>query len=141
VPGRSPLEVASELESLADTVLTYAAPRHVEEGRISASFDELVYDLEAFAWMGKYYAGKIRGAFHLHALREGLGGAHRAQAVAALREALAGWNAYADAATRNYLPQFLAKTRTVDWRKLAESVAGDLALAESEGASDDGTEY
>jgi hypothetical protein len=42
---------------------------------------------------------------------------------------LAAWSAYARAATANYHPQFLAKTRTIDWVRLTEDVRKDIAIA------------
>jgi hypothetical protein len=126
--GVTPLQVAGKLDALADRVLNYTHSQRSRVGAISEAYDELHYDLRAWAALGRYYAAKIRGAYHLHASRQGMGQGHRTQSRAALREALKHWRAYAAAATRHYRPQFLAKTRTVDWQALVEDVENDIRL-------------
>lgn len=123
----TPLQLADQLDGRANTVLQFLETEDV----VSASRDytELLYDLKAWAYMGKYYADKIRGAYHLHAFRQGLGKEHQEKSVAALQEALAMWKAYAAAATRNYKPQFMAKTRTIDWDGLIPQVENDIKIA------------
>ena len=131
VKGITPLQLAARLDSLADETLLFTEAQHSEEGKISASYDELIYDLDAWAWMGKYYAAKIRGAYYLHSYREGLGSADKDLSVAALNQALEMWKAYAGAASRNYNPQFLSKTRTIDWVALTSDVKNDIEIAEN----------
>jgi len=53
----------------------------------------------------------------------------QAAAISALETALAHWKAYAASATANYRPQFLAKTRTIDWGRLTDDVRRDLEIA------------
>jgi hypothetical protein len=128
INGITPLQIADNLDSLADDVITYIAAQQAGLGKVSDSFDELIYDLKAWAFMGKYYADKIRGAYYLYAFKQGLGQENREKSIYALQEALAMWKEYANAATRNYEPQFLAKTRTVDWQALTEDVKKDIEL-------------
>lgn len=129
VSGVTPLQVADQLDALAREVLAYTRSQVSLEGTLSEAYDELVYDLRAWAHMGRYYAAKIRGATYLHAYQQGMGGENRTKSLAALEQALSCWKAYAAAATRNYKPQFLAKTRTVDWQGLTEEVQKDMDLA------------
>jgi len=124
--GITPLQWANQLDSLAENVLPFVADQHKKEGTISVSYDELIYDLDAWANMGKYYASKIRGAYYLHAYRESLGDNNKQLAIAELKQALINWKAYAAAATRNYKPQFMAKTRTIDWEALTLDVEKEL---------------
>lgn len=79
--------------------------------------------------MGKYYAQKIRGAYYLQSYLETKVEGHRLQAEDELNKAVTFWKMYAQAATRNYHPQFLAKTRTVDWEKLTDQVKNDILLS------------
>jgi hypothetical protein len=88
----------------------------------SEEFRELLYDMDAFAFLGKYYADKITAAYNLQAYRAFKDARFRENAVTALQSALSEWKSYAASATRNYSPQFLAKTRTIDWNKLTEEV-------------------
>lgn len=127
IRGITPLQIAGKLDSMSTEVLKFAdKERKNNVGKISASYDELIYDLLAWANMGKYYASKIRGAYYLHAYREGLGENQKQLAVSELENALINWKAYAAAATRNYIPQFLAKTRTIDWDALTKDVEKEI---------------
>jgi len=127
ISGTAPLQIAQKLDSMAVEVLKFSEKEHkVNEGKISASYDELIYDLDAWANMGKYYASKIRAAYYLHAYREGLGDSNKQMAIHELNQALINWKSYATAATRNYKPQFMAKTRTIDWDALTKDVEKEL---------------
>lgn len=127
ISGTTPIQIAQKLDSMAVEVLKFTENEHkVNEGKISASYDELIYDLDAWTNMGKYYASKIRGAYYLHAYRESLGDNNKQLAIAELKQALINWKAYAAAATRNYKPQFMAKTRTIDWEALTLDVEKEL---------------
>jgi len=124
--GITPLQWADKLDSLAENVLPFVADQHKKEGTISVSYDELIYDLDAWANMGKYYASKIRAAYYLHAFRESKGDNNKQLAIAELKQALINWKAYVAAATRNYKPQFMAKTRTIDWDVLTVDVENEI---------------
>ncbi len=125
--GITPLQWAEKLDSMSVEVLKFTYKEHNENvGKISESYDELIYDLDAWANMGKYYASKIRGAYNLHAYNEGLGINNKQLAVLELEQALNHWKAYAAAATRNYKPQFMAKTRTIDWDVLTVDVENEI---------------
>lgn len=100
------------------------------EGK-SNSYIELIYDLKSWAYMGKYYANKIRGAYYIHAYRNGLGIENQKRALIFLNMALVDWKTYASTATRNYNPQFLAKTRTVDWEALTVYVEKDIEIVKA----------
>ena len=127
--GTDPLAVSAELEAHAAFALEYVAAMRRSDLIMGKELSELLYDIAALAHLGEYYAGKIRGAVHLHAFRTGGSPADKAAAVAALSAALEKWKAYATAATANYHPQFLAKTRTVDWTALIRDVERDLQIA------------
>lgn len=124
--GITPIQWANKLDSLAALVLPFVTGQRKNEGAISGSYDELIYDLEAWSWMGKYYASKIRAAYYLHAFREGVGPGNKARSVSCLKNALGNWKKYAAAASRNYNPQFLAKTRTIDWNELTKNVKKEI---------------
>lgn len=127
--GITPLQIADSIDSMANMVLRFT--ENQEEGLLSPSYDELVYDLKAWAFMGKYYANKIKGAYFLHAYNEGLGSENKNLSIVALTSASLMWKEYAKAASRNYLPQFMAKTRTIDWEKLSTDVDQDIEIVKS----------
>lgn len=122
IQGITPLQVAAALDSLGDETLAYTKAEHLKEEMRSEEFRELLYDMDAFAYLGKYYADKITAAYNLHAYRVFKDDRYRENAVTALQSALSEWKSYAASATRNYHPQFLSKTRTIDWNKLAGEV-------------------
>lgn len=127
--GIMPLQVANQLDSLADATILFTKKELVKQKNLSNEYLELLYDLEAFSYMGKYYAQKIRGAFYLHSYLETKVGSQKLQADDELNKAVTFWKMYAKAATRNYKPQFLAKTRTVDWEMLTHQVKNDILLS------------
>lgn len=122
--GITPLQIAEQLDVLATSVLNFTEKQH--EGAISDSYDELIYDLRAWAAMGNYYADKIRASYYLHAYRNRFG--NKIFAIQSAQDALEHWKEYAEAASRNYQPQFMAKTRTIDWVALTKDVANDVEL-------------
>jgi hypothetical protein len=122
VKGISPLQVAKQLDSLSDATISFTKKELSKEKNLSSEYFELLYDLNAFSYMGKYYAQKIRGAYYLYSYTELKIESHKIQAADELQLALTFWKKYAQSATRNYHPQFLSKTRTVDWDKLTVEV-------------------
>jgi hypothetical protein len=129
--GQSPFAVTRHLHEFADHALDYVQGIRNSDRVVTKEFSELLYDLQAMAYLGKYYAEKIHGAVYLHAFRTGGSHTEKAAAVNSLEMALTHWKAYAAAATANYKPQFLAKTRTIDWVALTEDVRNDIEIAQS----------
>ncbi len=125
----TPIQIADELESKGNAVLGFVVSQNLE-GK-SASYIELIYDLKSWAYMGKYYANKIRGAYYLHAYSNGLGSDNKTKSIQCLEKALQDWKNYSNAATTNYKPQFLAKTRTVDWVALTKDVEKDITIVKN----------
>ena len=108
-----------------------ACSRHVRSARrpIAKELSELLYDIESFAHLANYYASKICGATHLHEFRTTGVPGEQAAAISVLESALAHWKAYAASATANYHPQFLSKTRTIDWVRLTDDARRDIDIA------------
>lgn len=127
----TPIRIADELEAKGNFVLSFAETQNLEDK--TESYIELVYDLKAWGFMGKYYANKIRGAYYLYAYRNGMGDDNKNKSIMYLKMALTEWKAYAAAATRNYKPQFMAKTRTIDWNALTEDVEKDIEIVQNVG--------
>jgi hypothetical protein len=120
--GISPLQVANQLDSLSDATISFTKTELLAQASLTNEYLELLYDLEAFSYMGKYYAQKIRGAYHLHSYYETKNESDKLKAGDELEKGVICWKMYAHAASRNYHPQFLSKTRTIDWDKLTSEV-------------------
>lgn len=128
--GSMPLQVANQLDSLSDATLLFTKSELRKQKMLSNEYVELLFDLEAFSYIGKYYAKKIRGSYYLHLYRQTKDKAHQLASITALNDAVEKWKSYAAAASRNYHPQFLAKTRTVDWNVLTKNVMNDVKIAQ-----------
>lgn len=86
-------------------------------------------DCEALAWLGRYYASKIRGACAL-ALHDSDG--YPFEHEAALRhlgEALTHWKYYAAVRDAHYVPALYNRLGYVDITALTGQVAEDLEIA------------
>jgi hypothetical protein len=121
----TPLDVAAALDGFAETGL-----RRVE--RLTAGTDKelrlTLGDVRAMAWLGHYYAAKIRGAvelyrFQRHGSREAHGEARRH-----LQAASAHWRRYADIWSAQYVGQVLTRMglTPVDIRAIQAFVDRDI---------------
>ena len=129
--GTTPLEVVDQIQNLSSAVLTFVHAELEKENDLENTYLELVYDLKAWAYMGKYYAAKIKGAFYLHAFRNHVEGVDKSMIIAEMEQALEMWKTYAAAANRNYYPQFMAKTRTIDWMAISKEVEKDIEIVKN----------
>jgi hypothetical protein len=124
----TPLEIAAALDgAAAKTFSALVALRG--SGKEDAELQKNVDDCEALAWLGRYYASKIRGACAL-ALHD-LDG-DRFEHYSALRhlgEALAHWKQYAAIRDARYVPALYNRLGYVDITALTEAVAADLEIA------------
>jgi hypothetical protein len=79
------------------------------------------------AYLGRYYADKIRGAAELAVFRvDPERKAHHNRAVDHLKNAVKEWEDYARAATSQYRPQLFSRTNYMDWWKLLEDVKKEV---------------
>ena len=121
--------MAEQLDSYGETALAIVSQIRDSDRVLSKELSETLYDIQALSFLGHYYAAKIRGGIHLHAFQTSGSNAEKEHAIRALETALEMWKGYAHAATCNYRPQFMAKTRTIDWVKLTDDVRRDIELA------------
>ena len=123
-----PLEIASDLDNNAQKTLTLLADLKSRQvtGR---ELQRTLGDLEAMAYLGKYYAEKIRGAVSLAEFdREGQPDQKQA-AVEHLQKALENWQNYARIALSQYKPQLLNRIGFVDLREITAYVEKDIEIA------------
>jgi hypothetical protein len=86
-------------------------------------------DYEAQAWLGRYYAEKIRGAVDLAEFNDNGDLALQASAVKHLETELQDWQQYAAIYDRQYVPQLLNRVGPCDIPGFTRNVKADIELA------------
>ena len=124
----TPLEIAAALDgSAAETFSAIDSLR--EAAKQDAELQKNVNDCEALAWLGRYYAAKIRGACAL-ALFDASGDKfEHAAAQRHLAEALSHWKKYATIRDAHYIPALYNRLGFVDITALTEKAAADITIA------------
>jgi hypothetical protein len=121
IGGTTPLQAAEQLDRWAEEAIEKAGRIKVESV-LSGELGQTLADIEAMAWLGKYYAAKIRGAFD-YALYKSSGQTNlQASAVTHLKEASEHWRIYAQKDSSRYAVQTLAGTGRLDWWALWEQI-------------------
>ena len=129
--GAAPLQTADQLERWSDEAIE-KAERIKLNSVLSGPLGQTLADIEAMAWLGKYYAAVIRGAFD-YALYKSTANANlRASAVEHLKEASRRWRNYAQKDSVRYTPQTLARTGKLDWWVLWEQTRRQILWVEKE---------
>ena len=124
----TPLEIAAALEQAAAE--TFAALETLRApAKQDAELQKTVNDCASLAWLGRYYAAKIRGACRLAMFDATAGTFEKDEAVRHLGEALDHWKQYATIRDAHYVSALYNRVGFVDITALTERVAGDLDLA------------
>jgi hypothetical protein len=132
--GITPLEVAEGLDQDAEQTLEGVKRLRNASTADHKELRSTLGDLEAMAYLGRYYADKIRGAAELAVFRaDGERRASHQKAVDHLTEAAGEWEAYARAATAQYKPQLFSRTHYMDWWKILEEVKKEVETVRAEG--------
>jgi hypothetical protein len=124
----TPLEIAEALEGAAAETfgaLDALRPAATED----AELRKTVNDCESLAWLGRYYAAKIRGACALALFDLNGDRFEQAAALRHLRDALAHWKQYAAVRDAHYLPALYNRVGYVNVTELTQKVAADLEIA------------
>jgi hypothetical protein len=124
----TPLDVADRLEGHA-----LAGLQNVEELKPGSSRElrQTIGDIKAMAWLGRYYAEKIRGAVALARSRRTPSRDDLENARRHLQRASSHWKEYAAIWSTQYLPQVLTRMGTgiVDIRAIQEAVDSEIPVA------------
>lgn len=129
--GTSPKQVANQLDGWADRALE-GADRIRQDSTLPLELADTVGDIEAVAWLGKYYAAKIRGSFE-YSMFKTLGQApFQQRAVEHLTNAAEYWRQYARKDTPRYKTQVLAGTGLLDWWKTWEETKQEALAVRKE---------
>jgi hypothetical protein len=124
----TPLEIANALEGASAEAIS-ALNSLREPVKQDAELQKTVHDCEALAWLGRYYAAKIRGACALALYDVNGDKLEHDAAQRHLTEALAHWKNYAFIRDARYLPALYNRVGYVDITALTEKVAADLEIA------------
>jgi hypothetical protein len=113
ISGTTPLEVATQLEALAEKSLKGVSG--IADGG-NVELRETLGDIRTQARLGQYYAAKIRGTVALGLFRKTGESQHQKDAVAHLKNALNAWRNYAKELDANYTNKmFISGQRVFDW--------------------------
>ena len=123
----TPLEIADALDgAAAGTFASLNALR--ESAKEDSELRKNVIDSEALAWLGRYYASKIRGASALALFDINGDKFEHAAAIRHLTDALAHWKQYAGIRDAHYVPALYNRVGYVDVTALTEKVAADVSI-------------
>ena len=122
--GKTPLEVSVEIDGLAADALLGAK----ELSGIGGALDPTLGDIQGMAWLGRYYAAKIRAAVALTLYRSsGDEGDHK-HALKEIESAYEACTHYVDHSQARYHSQMLARTGLFDWAAMLNSARKDIAI-------------
>jgi hypothetical protein len=127
VEGTTPIQVSQQLHGSSDNALQILNqfPKVTDK-----ELKRTLGDIRAMAYMGKYYAHKIRGATELALYRNNKKEEHCSSAVAEMTQAASYWDLYTSTALRQYHnPIDLNRVILVDWQALRKEVHEDIAIA------------
>ena len=126
----SPIEVSGQIHAHADQaleILDGMSHHHNKELRLTLE------DIRAMAYLGKYYAHKIRGATELALFREDFEKEKHEATVRELNKAAEYWRLYASTALAHYKnPLWTNRVGYVDWRDLFHNVLYDITTTGGE---------
>jgi len=124
----TPLEIADALDgSASETTASLDALR--DAAKDDSELRNTVSDCEALAWLGRYYASKIRGASALALFDVNGDTFEHEAALRHLGDALAHWKRYAAIRDAHYVPALYNRVGHVNVTALTEQVAADLDIA------------
>jgi hypothetical protein len=124
----TPLEIAEALNgSASETFLSLDALR--KAATVDAELRKTVNDCESLAWLGRYYASKIRGACALALFDLNGDTFEHEAALRHLGHALAHWKRYAALRDAHYVPALYNRVGHVNVTALTQKVEADLDLA------------
>jgi hypothetical protein len=127
--GVTPIEVADALTKSSAATLQLLADLRQKQGT-NKELRLTLGDMEAMAYLGHYYAAKIRAAADLALFDKSGKEAERESAIKNLQAALEFWKRYARAYTAQYQPQQLYnRVGWVDIPGIIPKVEQDISLA------------
>ena len=127
VKGITPIQVSEELDQKADHALNIIETLMADD---NLELKNTLADILCMAYLGKYYAHKIRGSAKVALYRESKDSSYQAQAIQELTEAAWFWRLYTDHAKAQYKnPLWTNRVGIVDWEKMYSDVLNDIEIA------------
>ena len=125
--GTTPLMVADRIDARADAALNSLKTfRPTKDAELASTLD----DIRMMAWLGKYYAAKIRGATELERLRAGGGESRRRLAVDHLKDASFHLALYTARMKDRYATRIWTnRVGIVDFDEMLMEASQDVAIA------------
>ncbi len=125
--GTTPVEVSNQIHAHADKALKILAGlSHGGDKELRLTLG----DITAMAYLGKYYAHKIRGATELALFRKSAEPQRQKAAIEELTKAAQYWRLYAATALAQYEnPLWGNRVGYCDWRNLFNEVLHDIEIA------------
>ncbi len=124
----TPLEIADALDGSASA--TFAAVAALRRAaKEDSELQKNVRDCETLAWLGRYYAAKVRGAYALALFDVNRDKFEHESAQRHLGDALIHWKQYSAIRDAHYVPALYNRLGYVDVTALTEQVAADLDIA------------
>ena len=131
--GLTPLQIADNLDGYAKTALDSLPPLQKQAGD-NVELQATLSDIKSMAYLGRYYADKMRGAAKLALFRQDRQRkeAH-AEAVGHFENAVKEWKTYAGLLSSKYKTSLLARTHFLDWNSTLNEVKKELAAVKKKG--------
>lgn len=124
-PGITPIQVAGSLDDFTTAALQGAeAMPATDDADLRATLD----DIRGMAWLGRYYADKIRAAVALAAFQKSGSSTDRDAALRHIQSAYENCTHYVDHSMARYHSQMLARTGLFDWSAMLNSARKDVSI-------------
>jgi len=125
IEGTTPLQLAESLELAAQTAFKSTTDMN-DKG--NAELAETIGDIHAMAYLGKYYAAKIRGAVELKFYMDSKDKKQKDQAIEELENSLSNWRHYSDILDTQYHKMEISMHGIFDWDQLEEEIKADIEI-------------
>jgi hypothetical protein len=127
ISGTTPIDVSDQIHAHADKALELTGTMdHSGKKELRLTLG----DIQTMAYMGKYYAHKIRGSAELAVYRNNSQSSRQQRAIQELQQAAIYWRLYASSALTRYTnPLWMNRVGYCDWRKLMADVLADIEKA------------
>jgi len=125
--GTTPPQVAEQLEAFSAEALNRIDDM---SGGGNRELSETLGDIRAMAYLGSYYAKKIRGATDLALFEASKNSPYKTSAVNHLEQALVQWQNYASVLNEQYNKMEISMQGLFDWDALSHEVENDISIAQ-----------
>ncbi len=131
--GVTPMVVADKMDAFAATAMeTLSALRNQAGGNVE--LEETLNDIESMAYLGRYYADKLRAGSKLAAFRADVSQKNfHKEAIEHLEASVEEWKAYTAIVSAQYKPQLMQRTSYMDWEKILVEVEKEILTLQEEG--------